>query len=165
MTLPPRQRALVGLGSNVEPARHLRAALAAMDQAFGNLRRSPVCVSAASGYDGPDYWNLCVGIDTVLFADELVKWLKELERSLGREPHEPRFSPKTLDADLLLLGNQISVVPALPHPEILTRPYVLGPLAMLDPERVIPGAGVRVIDLWRDLGQGNALTVLEPDPL
>ncbi len=165
MTAPPRRRALIGLGSNVEPARHLRAALAEMDRAFDNLRRSPVCVSAAAGYDGPDYWNLCVGIDTELRAGELVKWLKELERSLGRNPHEPRFSPKTLDADLLLLGNEISTDPVLPHPEILTRPYVLGPLAMLEPERMIPGTGVRVRDLWRDFGHRDALAVLEADPL
>lgn len=165
MTPVSPARALVGLGSNVEPARHLRAALAEMDRVFGNLRRSPVCASPAAGYDGPDYWNLCVGIDTVLPADELVTWLKGLERSLGRQPREPRFAPKTLDADLLLLGNEISTDPVLPHPEILTRPYVLGPLAMLEPERVIPGVGVRAMDLWRDSGQRDALTVIEPDPL
>ncbi|MFO8004483.1 2-amino-4-hydroxy-6-hydroxymethyldihydropteridine diphosphokinase [Thioalkalivibrio sp.] len=167
MSLAPRQarRAFVGLGSNVEPARHLRAALEALGRAFAQLRRSPVCVSPAAGYEGPDYWNLCVAFDTQLSAQALVAWLKELERGLGRRSGEPRHAPKTLDADLLLLGDEISAEPPLPHPEILTRVYVLGPLAMLDPGHRLPGITASVGELWRDLPGSEVLTVLAPDPL
>jgi 2-amino-4-hydroxy-6-hydroxymethyldihydropteridine diphosphokinase len=159
------RRAFVGLGSNVEPARHLRAALAGLDRTFSGLQRSPVCVSPAEGYDGPDYWNLCAAFDTALPAGELVLWLKGLERSQGRRPGESRHAPKTLDADLLLLGGTVSRQPPLPHPEVLTRSYVLGPLAMLAPDLLLPGAGTRLEDLWRDFEGAGALTILDPDPL
>jgi len=159
------RRAFVGLGSNVDPARNLRAALVALERAFAQLRRSPVCVSQAVGYDGPDYWNLCVAFATELSAQALVARLKDLERSLGRQPGEPRHAPKTLDADLLLLGDETSAEPPLPHPEILTRAYVLGPLAMLAPRQRLPGATQPFGDLWRNFAGADALTVLEPDPL
>lgn len=159
------RRAFVGLGSNVEPARHLRLALAGLDRAFAGLQRSPVCSSPAEGYAGPDYWNLCAAFDTALPAEELVVWLKGLERSLGRQSGEPRLAPKTLDADLLLLGGMVSQLLPLPHPEIVTRAYVLGPLAMLAPDLVLPGAGTRLGDLWRDFRGAGALTILDPDPL
>jgi 2-amino-4-hydroxy-6-hydroxymethyldihydropteridine diphosphokinase len=161
----PARRAFVGLGSNVDPAWNLRAALMALGRAFAQLRRSPVCVSQAVGYDGPDYWNLCVAFDTELSGEALVARLKDLERSLGRQPGEPRHAPKTLDADLLLLGDETSVEPPLPHPEILTRAYVLGPLAMLAPGHRLPGGADPVSDLWRDFAGADELTVLEPDPL
>lgn len=161
----PLRRAFVGLGSNVEPASHLRRALDEIAGAFGAVQRSPVCASPAVGYEGPDYWNLCVAFDTVLSASELVAWLKQLEARLGRRPGELRHAPKTLDADLLLLGRQVSDQPPLPHPEILTRSYVLGPLAMLAPELRLPNGDRPVGALWRDLQRGGSLDVLLPDPL
>lgn len=160
-----QRRAFVGLGSNVEPERHLRLALAALDRDFGAVRRSPVCVSPARGYAGPDYWNLCVAFDTEWTAVELVTWLKGLEGRLGRRPGEPRFAPKTLDADLLLLDGEVSVTPPLPHPELLTRAYVLGPLAMLEPDLVPPGTDRALGAFWRGFPDASSLRVLLPDPL
>ncbi|TVP89247.1 MAG: 2-amino-4-hydroxy-6-hydroxymethyldihydropteridine diphosphokinase [Thioalkalivibrio sp.] len=161
----PPLPAFVGLGSNVEPASHLRKAVDAIAGAFGAVRRSPVCVSPAAGYAGPDYWNLCVTFDTALSPEELVGWLKRLEIRLGRRPDEPRHAPKTLDADLLLLGGLVSAEPPLPHPEILTRSYVLGPLAMLAPELLLPGSKRTVGALWHEGPRTGPLEVLSPDPL
>lgn len=159
------RRAFVGLGSNVEPEWHLRLALQALDREFGTVRRSPVCASPAQGYTGPDYWNLCAAFDTTLTATELVAWLKGLERRLGRRPGEPRLAPKTLDADLLLLGGEVAVTPPLPHPELLTRAYVLGPLAMLAPDLVAPETDRALDALWRAFPHASSLRVLTPDPL
>jgi len=159
------RRAFVGLGSSVDPARHLRLALAEVGRAFSGLERSPVCVSPAFGYEGPEYWNLCASFTTSLDAGALRAWLKDLERRLGRQPREPRYAPKTLDADLLLLGDETSDFPPLPHPEILARAYVLGPLAMLDPKRRLPGNPVPVGTIWKTFPGASALQVLHPDPL
>lgn len=158
------RRAFVGLGSNLEPGRYLRLALDQIADEFSALSRSPVCASPAEGYDGPDYWNLCVAFDTTLSAVELVAWLKRLEERLGRQSGEPRLAPKTLDADLLLLGALVSENPPLPHPEIFTRPYVLGPLAILAPDLDLPGDAGRAGALWRGLKHGAQLEVLATDP-
>jgi 2-amino-4-hydroxy-6-hydroxymethyldihydropteridine diphosphokinase len=161
----PVRRAFVGLGSNIEPATHLRLARDEIAGTFGAVRRSPVCASPAVGYEGPDYWNLCMSFETALSAPELVSWLKQLEFRLGRRPGEPRHSPKTLDADLLLLGRLVSDQPPLPHPEIRTRSYVLGPLAMLAPDLLLPGSGEPVGALWHGLKDATPLDVVSPDPL
>ena len=48
----------VGVGSNMEPERHLRDALAAMAEAFGVLRLSPVYRNSPVGFDGDDFLNM-----------------------------------------------------------------------------------------------------------
>jgi 2-amino-4-hydroxy-6-hydroxymethyldihydropteridine diphosphokinase len=158
------RKAYVGLGSNVHPARHLAGALDELGRQFGPLGHSPVCLSPAAGYAGPDYWNLCVVFETALPAADLKACLKQIEQRLGRKPDEPRDSPKILDADLLMLGDEIASEPALPHPEILTRAYVLGPLAMLAPDLRLPGTSVRLGDLWRDFEGRDTIRVLVPRP-
>jgi 2-amino-4-hydroxy-6-hydroxymethyldihydropteridine diphosphokinase len=159
------RQAYVGLGSNVDPARHLERALDELGRQFGRLECSPVCGSPAAGYAGPDYWNLCVAFETDRPAVELKTCLKQLEQRLGRKPNEPRNAPKVLDADLLLLGDEIAVEPPLPHPEILTRAYVLGPLAMLAPDQRLPGSSIPLGDLWRGFEGRDTLRVLIPHPI
>lgn len=158
------RQAYVGLGSNVDPARHLARALDELGRQFGRLECSPVCQSPAAGYAGPDYWNLCVTFETDRPAAELKTCLKHIEQRLGRKADEPRNAPKVLDADLLLLGDEIAAEPPLPHPEILSRAYVLGPLAMLAPDLRLPGSSVRVGDLWRGFEGRDTLRVLVPHP-
>lgn len=155
---------MVGLASNVSPEHHLRLALGDLGERFPDLRRSPVCVSPAVGYSGPDYWNLCVTFTTTLSASALVSLLKVLERRLGRAPSEPRYAPKTLDADLLLLGDETGGEPPLPNPEIFSRAYVLGPLARLFPGLVLPGGGPALAELWKNFEGERALRFLPGDP-
>jgi 2-amino-4-hydroxy-6-hydroxymethyldihydropteridine diphosphokinase len=59
-----------------------------------------------------------------------------------------RNGPRTLDLDLLLLGDQVIHGPGLevPHPRMHERVFVLLPLAEVSPQAVIPGRG-RVADL------------------
>ena len=57
-------RVYVGVGSNLEPERHVAAALKAMRARFPGLLTSPVYASAAEGFDGPPFLNLVVAFDT-----------------------------------------------------------------------------------------------------
>ena len=50
-------RAYLSLGSNIEPARHLRAAIVALRERFGAVRVSPVYCTPAIGFDGDDFLN------------------------------------------------------------------------------------------------------------
>jgi 2-amino-4-hydroxy-6-hydroxymethyldihydropteridine diphosphokinase len=60
----------------------------------------------------------------------LLKVLKQIEHDLGRRP-ERRWGPRPIDLDILFYGDERVETDALqiPHPRILEREFVLGPLA------------------------------------
>jgi len=65
---------------------------------------------------------------------------KSLERALGREPGGPPSGPRTIDIDLLLLGDLAGRFGRLelPHPDLSERRFVLEPLVELDPQVTLP---------------------------
>jgi 2-amino-4-hydroxy-6-hydroxymethyldihydropteridine diphosphokinase len=89
---------------------------------------------------------------TALTARALLDELLAIERAFGRDrPYEG--APRTLDLDLVLLGDEIVDEPGLhvPHPRFRERFFVLGPLAQLAPEVRDPVTGLRVCELLRKL--------------
>jgi 2-amino-4-hydroxy-6-hydroxymethyldihydropteridine diphosphokinase len=97
------------------------------------------------GYeDQPRFLNGVAELDTELPPRELLGRLLEIERRLGRVRGQgPRFGPRTIDLDLLLVDGVILDEPGLtlPHPRLQERRFVLEPLAELDPALEIPGRG------------------------
>ena len=89
----------VGIGSNVEPEKHVRQAVQLMGERFGRLKLSPVYRNKAVGFEGDDFLNLVVAFDTALDVQELNAALDVIERDCGRERGAARFSPRTLDLD------------------------------------------------------------------
>src|SRR3546814_5678655 len=67
---PDRRRVMarvyLSLGSNVEPRRYLCAAVADLRQRFGEILVSPAYRSTSVGFEGADFVNLAVGLDTDL---------------------------------------------------------------------------------------------------
>lgn len=142
--------AYVGLGANLGDARAaLQSALSALETIpeTALLRASSVWRSAPIDSSGPDYLNAVAELRTTLTPLELLHRLQAIELAHGRErPY--RNAPRTLDLDLLLLG-ELTLDTAeltLPHPRAHERAFVLAPLAELAPENVIPGRG-RVSEL------------------
>jgi 2-amino-4-hydroxy-6-hydroxymethyldihydropteridine diphosphokinase len=112
---------------------------------IGNLRaaadelpvvaRSSVYETAPQGevLEQPDFLNAVVEIETDLGPEELLDLCKEVERKLGRDPGQVRHGPRVVDVDLLLLDDleYRSERLTLPHREVMTRRFVLEPLAEL----------------------------------
>ena len=140
---PKRALAFLGIGSNVEPERHVRIAVARLARAFEDLRLSPVYRSPAVGFDGADFVNAVASVRTTLSPRELRDWLRSLEDEHGRERNVPKFSDRVLDVDILLYGDQVldDEDLQLPRPELYHFPHVLRPLAELAPDRPCPGDG------------------------
>jgi 2-amino-4-hydroxy-6-hydroxymethyldihydropteridine diphosphokinase len=71
---------------------------------------------------------------------ELLDAVKRLERELGREAGGPRHGPRTIDIDVLPLGDlelrheRMS----LPHEQVLNRRFVLIPALELDIDLRVP---------------------------
>lgn len=88
------------------------------------------------GFDGPDFVNNAVVLQTDLELDALDHWLHALEDAHGRDRSGPRFSNRTLDMDVVFFGDCIvegSGHPRIPRPE-LKHAFVLKPLADIAPD-------------------------------
>jgi 2-amino-4-hydroxy-6-hydroxymethyldihydropteridine diphosphokinase len=145
-------RAYVGLGANLGPREET------LERAARLLAETPgVELIAVSSFrdtdpvgvvDQPRFLNGAAAIETRLSPRELLDVLLAIERSLGRVRDGTRWGPRTIDLDLLLYGDDVVDEPGLrvPHPRLRERRFVLEPLAELDPELTVPGAG-RVLDL------------------
>jgi len=138
-------RAFLALGSNLgDRWGHLRAAVDAMPDV---VAVSPVYETAPVG--GPEgqaeYLNLVVELETERSPRELLGVARALEEAAGRVRVE-RWGPRTLDVDVLLVGDLVVDEPDLvvPHPRMFERRFVLAPLADLAPELVPPGWEGRV---------------------
>ena len=138
-------RAFLGLGSNLGDRRqYLREAVAALPDVAAV---SPVYEAEPVG--GPEgqgpYLNLVVELDTDLSPRQLLDVGRRLEDAAGRVRAE-RWGPRTLDVDVLLVGDLSVNEPDLvvPHPRIGERRFVLAPLADLAPELVPAGWEDRV---------------------
>jgi 2-amino-4-hydroxy-6-hydroxymethyldihydropteridine diphosphokinase len=97
--------------------------------------------------------NLVVELDTARTARDLLEVGRRLEAEAGRVRGE-RFGPRTLDVDVLLVGDQRIQETDLivPHPRMWERRFVVAPLADLAPELVPAGVEGRVSGEVRKLG-------------
>jgi len=145
-------RAYLSLGSNLEPEKHLRAALGELRARFGDIGVSPVYRCKAVGFDGPDFLNLAVAIDTDLDPAALNDWLHALEDRHGRRRDVPRFSSRTLDIDIVLYDDLVLSGEdhlELPRPE-LKHAFVLRPLADIASDAKHPVSGKTMAALWAE---------------
>jgi 2-amino-4-hydroxy-6-hydroxymethyldihydropteridine diphosphokinase len=148
-------RAYLGLGSNLGDRGGL------LQEAVDGLLRCPdltvVAVSPVyetdpvGGPEQPAYLNAVVAIETGAPARRLLEVAHELEAAAHRVRVE-RWGPRTLDVDVLLVGDLQVDEPDLvvPHPRMWQRAFVMVPLADLDPafaHRVPDRAGVRPTEI------------------
>ena len=146
-------RAFLSLGSNVgHRRRQLREAVAALPDV---VAVSPVYETEPVGgpADQGPYLNLVVELDTELSPRQLLDLARRLEDAAGRQRAE-RWGPRTLDVDVLLVGDLNVDEPDLvvPHPRLWERRFVLAPLADLAPELVPSGWESRVAGAVRRTG-------------
>lgn len=143
-------RVYLSLGSNIEPEKNLAAAIAELRARFGAIAVSPTYRYPAVGFDGPDFLNLAVGIDTDLEPQALNDWLHALEDRHGRRRDVPRYSSRTLDVDIVLYGDRVLDGAGnleVPRRELL-QAFVLQPLNDIAADAVHPLLQRRIGELW-----------------
>ncbi|GAB4363084.1 MAG: 2-amino-4-hydroxy-6-hydroxymethyldihydropteridine diphosphokinase [Deltaproteobacteria bacterium] len=138
------------LGSNRgRRVRHLRGGVDRLCREVSIDRLSRIHAGEPSGRSHqPWFLNLAAVGTTSLSPEELLRFCKEVERAEGRGGG-PRWGPRELDVDILLMGEIAMRKPELsiPHPMMAERRFVLMPLAEIAPELRVPPGGETVREL------------------
>ena len=100
----------------------------------------------------PFFLNAVLLLETRLAPLELLHAAQSIENELGRVRSIPN-APRTLDMDLLFVGDLLLDTPelTLPHPRAHLRRFVLAPLAELLPDFVLPNQTRTVAQLLAKL--------------
>ena len=146
----------VSLGSNVGDRRaHLNFAVASLRGLLTNLAVSRYYETVPLGVSGPQamFLNAAAVGQTSLTARGVLEALLAIEQERRRERPYAR-APRTLDLDLILLGDIVLDEPDLvvPHPRFRERRFVLEPLAEIAPDLKDPATGSPVSALLSRLG-------------
>lgn len=144
MSVKPAKPIYLALGANLgDRTSNLRRAIEALPPLVKVLAESPIYETPPWGLaDQPKFLNMVIEGETRLPPLELLHFLKQLERDLGRLP-SVRYGPRLIDIDILFYDSLILDTPelALPHPHLHERAFVLVPLADLAPDLVHPTLG------------------------
>jgi len=144
-------RIYLGIGSNIDRERHIRAALKALASLYGELLVSPVYESESIGFEGDHFLNLVVGIDSAAPLAEIAAQVRAVEDANGRVRGGPKWSARSLDIDILTYGDAVGVIDGieLPRDEITRHAFVLLPLSDIAGSDICPGTGRSFATLWQ----------------
>jgi len=150
-------RVYISIGSNIDAENNVRLAIHALQNYYGKLILSSVYESEAVGFDGDNFLNLVAGLNTEEDVHTVANILRKIEDEGGRDRSGPRFSPRTVDLDLLLYDDLILKEEGLelPRDEIIKNAFVLLPLEEIAPQLIHPVSGNTMCDHWMSFDQDS----------
>ncbi len=154
----PIRRVVLSLGSNLgERLSTLQGAVDAIADTPDVWVTSVSPVYETEPVDCPpgskNFLNAVVLADTTLAANRLMERAQAIEDAFDRERGDAANAPRTLDVDLIVVGDRRSDTEALrlPHPRAAERSFVLKPWFDLEPDAELPGHGA-IAELLAGLG-------------
>lgn len=123
----------IALGSNKgDKFKHLQTAVNTIYQRIGTVRLiSKVYQTPAFGFEGEDFLNCCLVLESNLEPQTVLEHLLAIETELGRtRSNTEGYEARTIDLDIILAEEKIIKTKTLevPHPEMQKRRFVLLPL-------------------------------------
>lgn len=158
--------AYLAIGSNLEPREtYLRRAIEELSS-LGTIKKiAPLYESEPYGItDQPLFLNSAVLIETNLTPRDLLREIKNIERSLGRQSRS-RWGPREIDLDIIFYESDIIREDGLriPHYDYQNRRFVLQPLTDMEPQFLAPDTRKTLRQALLECPDHSRLTLLKKD--
>ena len=144
------QPVYIALGTNLgNRKKNLSDALAALSKELTLLKQSSIYETQPWGYlNQPRFLNMVVETDTLLFPQDLLSHLKDIETQMGRQKTF-KNGPRIIDLDILFYGDTVINTEDLiiPHPRIQERGFVLVPLNDIAKEFIHPVLNIKIQEM------------------
>ncbi len=148
-------KAYIGLGSNIDNRlTHLNFAIHQIFKTIGNITSvSNVYKTPAFGFQGNEFYNACIEIETLLSSSQLLKALQHIEKEMGRIKKTDVYENRPIDLDVLFFNDEIYSDKQLhiPHKHLHSRDFVLHPLNDIAPNHLHPVLQKTVSELTSEL--------------
>ncbi len=136
-----KNKAYLSIGSNLgDKIENLQNTINFLRIEVGTVKKiSSIYETPAWGFDGNDFYNICIEIETELIPEVLLTTILNIEKKLGRQRSiDKQYQNRTVDIDIILYNSTIINTDSLiiPHPKSLSRNFVLRPLSEISPDSV-----------------------------
>ena len=124
----------LSLGTNQgNKLENLQNTINLIDDRVGGIQKiSSIYKTSSWGFEGEDFFNICIKVSTYQQPEILINTLLNIENDLGRlRSNEEGYQNRNIDIDILLFDNEIifSKTLIIPHSKMLQRKFVMIPLA------------------------------------
>jgi deoxyguanosine kinase len=123
----------LSLGTNQgNKLENLQKAIYSIEEKVGAVQKiSSIYKTASWGFEGEDFYNICIKVTTVQTPQTLLNSLLSIEKDLGRtRSNKKGYQDRNIDIDILLFEDEIifSETLIVPHSKMLARKFVMVPL-------------------------------------
>ena len=145
----------LSLGSNLEnKIVQLQESINLISKMVGHVQKiASVYKTPAWGFEGPDFYNTCIVVNTKLNPEKLLETLRCIEQKLGRhQKTTDQYESRKIDIDIIYFDNEIIFQKELivPHPKMKERKFVLAPLQEIAATFLDPIEKVSVDNLYKN---------------
>jgi 2-amino-4-hydroxy-6-hydroxymethyldihydropteridine diphosphokinase len=128
----------LSIGSNSgDRSAYLQQSVKLIEQKIGRIiRRSDVYETQSWGYEGQNFLNMVVEVETTFAPQKIIEIIQSIEIEMGRVRLSGQYSDRTIDLDILFYEKEIISDENLiiPHPRLHERMFALEPMMDIDPD-------------------------------
>ncbi len=156
----------ISLGSNKgDRLKNLQEAVDLIFQKVGKVKSiAKVFNTPALGFEGDDFLNTCILVQTRLEAEDVLENLLDIEKRMGRvRTTSDAYESRVIDLDILFFNEDIIDTKSLtvPHPKLHLRQFVLDPLKSMAPSFEHPVLNKSITQLSEECKDDSAIEAIK----